>query len=41
MLERMAAAETDTEALVEPGEGRLWKKKKTQLRQALNGTLPG
>jgi len=40
MPERMAAGETDTEALLELAEGKL-KKKKAQLREALNGTLPG
>ena len=40
MLERMAAGETDTEALPELAQGRLLKKK-AQLREALNGALPG
>jgi transposase len=40
MLERMAAGETDTEALPELAQGRLLKKK-AQLREARNGALPG
>jgi transposase len=40
ILERMAAGETDTEALVELAQGRL-RKKKAQLREALDGELPG
>jgi hypothetical protein len=39
MLERMAAGETDTEALVELAQGKLLKKK-AQLREALKGSLP-
>ena len=39
MLERMAAGETDTEALVELAQGKLLKKK-SQLREALRGALP-
>ena len=39
MLERMAAGETDTAALVELAQGKLLKKK-AQLREALKGSLP-